>query len=81
MNYNFYRAFEILSLSTDGITVEQLEMILPDEFGGKFENKRLNERLKIEALYQASIHNQLNDIKQVELDELLLVPTDLNYKQ
>jgi tRNA U34 5-carboxymethylaminomethyl modifying enzyme MnmG/GidA len=56
-------------------------MILPDKFGGKFENKRLNERLKIEAIYQASIHDQLNDIEQVELDELLLVPTNLDYRQ
>ncbi|XP_025416283.1 protein MTO1 homolog, mitochondrial isoform X2 [Sipha flava] len=79
-NPDFKTAFEILSLSTDGITVEQLEMILPDKFGGKFENKRLNERLKIEAIYQASIHDQLNDIEQVELDELLLVPTNLDYR-
>lgn len=70
-----------MSLTTDGITVEQLEMILPDKFGGKFECKRLNERLKIEAIYQASIHNQQDDIDRVEFDQLLLVPADIDYRQ
>lgn len=56
-------------------------MILPNTFGGKFEDKKLNERLKIEAIYQASIQDQQDDIERVELDQLLLIPTNLDYRQ
>lgn len=70
-----------MGLSTDGITLRQLEMILPDKFDGKFENNRIGERLKIEALYQASVYDQQEDIERVELDQCLLVPKDIDYTQ
>jgi len=71
----------MLGLSTDGVTLRQLEMILPDKFGGKFEDNRIGERLKIEALYQASIYDQQEDIERVEVDQSLLVPKDIDYTQ
>jgi len=70
-----------LGLSTEGITLRQLEMILPDNFGGKFEDNRIEERLKIEALYQASIYDQQEDIERIEVDQSLLVPKDIDYTQ
>uniref|UniRef100_A0A2H8TQN9 Protein MTO1, mitochondrial n=1 Tax=Melanaphis sacchari TaxID=742174 RepID=A0A2H8TQN9_9HEMI len=72
-------AFEMLGLSKEGITLQQLETVLPDKFGGKFEDNRIWERLKIEALYQASIYDQQEDIEQVEVDQSLLVPKDIDY--
>lgn len=74
-----HRAFEVLGLTTDGITVQQLESILPNEFGGKFKDSKICERLKIEALYQASVQEQQEDIERVELDQSLLVPNDIDY--
>lgn len=70
-----------MGLSTEGITLQQLEKILPNKFGGKFSNSQIGERLKIEALYQASICDQQEDIERVELDQSLLVPKDLDYTQ
>lgn len=70
-----------MGLYTDGITVQQLEMILPNQFGGKFMDSKLNARLKIEALYQSSICNQKDDIERVELDQSLLIPANIEYTQ
>jgi len=70
-----------LGLSNEGITLQQLEMILPDNFGRQFEDNRIRERLKIEALYQASIYDQQEDIDRVEVDQSLLVPKDIDYTQ
>lgn len=72
-------AFEMLGLSTEGITIQQLETVIPDKFGGKFKDNGICERLKIEALYQASIYDQQEDIERVELDQSLLVPKDIDY--
>jgi len=71
----------VLGLSTDGITLQQLETILPDEFGEKFRDVKIGTRLKIEALYQASVRDQQDDIERVELDQSLLVPSDIDYTQ
>jgi len=71
----------MLGLSTKGITIQQLETVIPDKFGGKFKDSRICERLKIEALYQASIYDQQEDIERVELDQSLLVPKDIVYTQ
>lgn len=70
-----------MGLSTEGVTLEQLKSILPDQFGKEFENCKISERLKIEALYQVSVHDQRDDIERVELDQSLLVPTDIDYSQ
>lgn len=70
-----------MGLSNEGITLRQLEMILPEHFGGQFEDNRIGERLKIEALYQASIYDQQEDIERVEVDQSLLVPKDIDYTQ
>lgn len=70
-----------MGLSSDNVTVQQLETILPDLFRGKFENIKIHDRLKIEALYQASIHEQQDDIERVEFDQSLLIPTDMDYNQ
>jgi len=71
----------MLGLSTEGITIQQLKTVIPDKFGKKFEDNRICERLKIEALYQESIYDQQEDIERVELDQSLLVPKDIDYTQ
>lgn len=76
-----YRAFEVLGLSTEDITLKQLETILSDQFGKKFRDVKIGTRLKIEALYRASVHDQRDDIERVELDQSLLVPTNIDYTQ
>lgn len=58
-----------------------METLLPDQFGGKFDNSKIGNRLKIEALYQASVNDQQADIEQVEIDQSLLVPTDIDYNK
>lgn len=73
------RAFEILGLAPDDISIQQIETILPDEFGGKFGDSNINMRLKIEALYQSSVHEQQDDIERVELDQSLFIPSDVDY--
>jgi len=70
-----------LGLCTDGITVQHLEAILPDQFGGKFQDNKISARLKIEAFYQTYVHNQKEDIDRVEFDQSLHIPTDINYTQ
>lgn len=70
-----------MGLYTDGITVQQLETILPDQFGGKFMDGKLNARLKIEALYQLPVCDQKDDIERVELDQSLLIPANIEYTQ
>lgn len=83
--FNFWliycSAYEILGLSTLGVSLQQLETILPDKFGHKFQNNNIRNRLKIEALYQASILEQQDDIDRVELDQSLLIPSDIDYTQ
>lgn len=71
----------MLALSSDQITIQQLGTILPDVFKGQFENTKVCNRLKIEALYQTSINDQQDDIERVEHDQSLLIPTDINYNQ
>lgn len=77
----YYRAYEILGLSTSGITLEQLEAKFPNEFGGKFGDSNIKSRLKTEALYHASILEQRDDIERVELDQSLLIPSNTDYTQ
>lgn len=71
----------MLGVSSDSITLNQLETLLPDHFSGKFENSKIKMRLKVEALYQASVRDQQNDIERVELDQSLSVPMDINYTE
>lgn len=77
----YFRAYDILGFSAEGITLQQLEAICPDKFGGKFDDDKLCDRLKIEALYQISVHGQQGDIERVELDQSLLIPTDIDYTE
>lgn len=71
----------MLGISSDNITLQQLEAIVPDQFIGKFSNSKICDRLKIEALYQTSIHDQQDDIERVEQDQSLLIPGDIDYAQ
>lgn len=77
----WFRAFEVLGFGSDDITLQKLETVLPNQFGGKFKDNKINARLMIEALYRSSIHEQQEDIDRVEQDEMLLVPTDIDYKK
>ncbi|XP_050434948.1 protein MTO1 homolog, mitochondrial [Adelges cooleyi] len=74
-------ALEILGLVTEGITLEQLEKILPHELNGKFNCSKLKTRLKIEAIYHLSVRNQQNEIERMELDQALLLPSDIDYSE
>jgi len=71
----------VLGLSTDGITLQQLETILPDEFSKKFRDVKISTRLKIEALYQLSVRDQQDDVERIELEQSLILPSDIDYTQ
>lgn len=70
-----------MGISTIGTTLNKLETVFPDQFKGKFRDTNIGNRLKIEALYKASILDQHDDIEQVELDQSLHVPSDIDYTQ
>lgn len=71
----------MLGLSMEDISLQQLQTLLPDQFGGKFEDSNIATRLKIEAFYQASVRDQQDDVERVELDQSLLVPPDIDYTE
>lgn len=72
-------AFDMLGIPADDISVDQLISIEPKLFGFLRNDDHIAMRLKIEALYDYSVHEQLKDVEDVRRDEGLLIPSDINY--
>ncbi|XP_050543833.1 protein MTO1 homolog, mitochondrial isoform X2 [Daktulosphaira vitifoliae] len=74
-------ALEILGLANEGITLNLLKPILPAQFIKKINDANLETRLKIEAMYHLLVSEQQDDIARMELDQSLIIPSDLNFSE
>ncbi|XP_037954638.1 protein MTO1 homolog, mitochondrial-like [Teleopsis dalmanni] len=72
-------AFLMLGVSADGITVDQLIKLYPEELDWLENENIIKERLKIEALYDFFVKEQMQEVEDVRRDECLLIPTDIDY--
>jgi tRNA U34 5-carboxymethylaminomethyl modifying enzyme MnmG/GidA len=69
----------MLSVSHDDITVEKLIKALPDAFSQLGNDRNLNQRLRIEALYEAALIEQQEEVMEVRRDEALRIPSHIDY--
>jgi tRNA U34 5-carboxymethylaminomethyl modifying enzyme MnmG/GidA len=69
----------MLSVSHDEITVEKLVKALPDVFSQLGDDKNLNQRLRIEALYETALVEQQEEVMEVRRDEALRIPSHIDY--
>lgn len=80
VTYNlFVSAFEMLTINHDEITVEKLTEALPDVFTELADDRNLNHRLKVEALYEAALVEQQEEMTEVKRDEALRIPSHIDY--
>lgn len=72
-------AFDMLSIAKNGVEVEQVAQLHPDELGWVSRNNELCRRLKIEAIYEMLICDQAEEVEEVRRDEKLIIPNTLDY--
>lgn len=72
-------AFEILALSNEGITIKDILNCLPRKYIHIPECSKLRNRIKVEALYEMSIISQEEEIAEIQRDESLLIPDNIDY--
>jgi len=75
----FVSAFDMLSVSHDEITVEKLTEALPNVFAQLIGDRTLNHRLQVEALYEAALAEQQEEVMEVKQDEALRIPSCIDY--
>lgn len=66
-------------LKHEEVDMESLAKVVPDLFKKYTQCRELAERLKIEATYESVVFHQLQEIKEVQRDETLQLPKDLDY--
>ncbi|XP_062042341.1 protein MTO1 homolog, mitochondrial isoform X2 [Lepus europaeus] len=66
-------------LKHEEVDMESLAKVVPDLFKKYTQCRELAERLKIEATYESVVFHQLQEIKEVQRDEALQLPKDLDY--
>uniref|UniRef100_A0A8C8YXV7 5-taurinomethyluridine-[tRNA] synthase subunit MTO1, mitochondrial n=1 Tax=Prolemur simus TaxID=1328070 RepID=A0A8C8YXV7_PROSS len=66
-------------LKFEEVDMELLAKAVPDPLKKYTECRELATRLKIEATYESALFHQLQEIKEVQRDEALQLPTDLDY--
>ncbi|XP_005007689.3 protein MTO1 homolog, mitochondrial isoform X1 [Cavia porcellus] len=71
------RALDVLKY--EEVDMELLAKAVPDPLKKYTECRELAERLKIEASYESILLYQLQEIKEVQRDEALQLPEDLDY--
>ena len=54
-------------------------MALPDVFAQLVDDRNLTQRLKIEALYEAALLEQQEEVMEVRRDEALRIPNHIDY--
>lgn len=69
----------MLSVSHDEITVEKLTKALPDVFSQLGNDRNLNQRLRTEALYEAALVEQQEEVMEIRRDEALRIPSHIDY--
>lgn len=78
-NTMYKSAFEMLSIFSDGIEVENLVELEPKLLSWILEDSVLCRRLKIEALYDIAIGEQAKEVEEVRRDEGLEIPRNIDY--
>lgn len=71
-------AFNMLDINNEEITIDMLAKIIPDFIPLTLDHT-LKERLHIEALYEYYVAEQEEEIKEMQREESLIIPQDLNY--
>lgn len=71
-------AFEFLSIPGKP-SVEEICEVDKQLFGWIKEDRKLANRLKIEAIYSRAVQDQQLEISQLELDQSMELPQDLDY--
>ncbi|XP_048209646.1 protein MTO1 homolog, mitochondrial [Perognathus longimembris pacificus] len=71
------RALDVLKY--EKVDMELLANAVPEPLRKYAQCRELAERLKIEATYESALSYQLQEIKEVQRDEALLLPEDLDY--
>ncbi|KAL5284954.1 MTO1 family protein [Megaselia abdita] len=77
---NFKSAFDMLAMSNDNITCEDLSKV-DDALKWLSGEPQIAQRIKIEALYEFSVKEQMKDVEEVRKDEKLVIPKDIDYFQ
>ncbi|XP_064425628.1 protein MTO1 homolog, mitochondrial isoform X2 [Latimeria chalumnae] len=70
-------AFDLLQYQD--ITMEMLASLFPESLGKFAECRELAERLRIEGVYESHVAHQLEEMREVQKDEALRLPEDLDY--
>uniref|UniRef100_A0A8C5R246 5-taurinomethyluridine-[tRNA] synthase subunit MTO1, mitochondrial n=1 Tax=Leptobrachium leishanense TaxID=445787 RepID=A0A8C5R246_9ANUR len=65
-------------LKYQGVDLEVLSRIFPDALK-RFVQRQIAERLKIEAIYEYHVTQQQREIAEVQKDEALVLPEDIDY--
>lgn len=76
-NTNVQSAFNLLR--NNEISIDMIIKVLPDRFGHLAQDSIILERLKIEALYAASIKGLQEEIDEIRKNEQMIIPSSIDY--
>lgn len=68
----------MLEFSKDDVTVAMLANVVP-ELKSLLDDSVIENRLKIEALYEAAIREQAVDVEEMRREEALIIPDNIDY--
>ncbi|GAB1861383.1 Protein MTO1 homolog, mitochondrial [Camponotus japonicus] len=72
-------AFEMLSITEEKVTFEQLANCLPNLLGHLARDPTLAERIEIEAKYAHVVADQQDQVEDIRRNEQMIIPNDINY--
>lgn len=73
-------AFSMLTNTNVDIKFDDLVVALPEEFGHLGNDQFLSRRLKIEAIYDNAIKEQMQEVAEVRKHERMLIPLNFDYE-
>lgn len=77
---SFKSAFDMLAMANDNINCDDLSKV-DDTLKWLSDEPQIANRIKIEALYEFSVKEQMHDIHEVKREEMLVIPKDIDYFQ
>lgn len=77
---NFKSAFDMLAMSNDNISCEDLAKV-DSSLKWISSEPQIAQRIKIEALYEFFVGEQMKDVEAVRKEEMLVIPKDIDYFQ
>ncbi|KAJ3643190.1 hypothetical protein Zmor_025915 [Zophobas morio] len=72
------RAFNVIDIYNEGITITMLAKVAPELLPLSYD-KSLENRLHIEAMYEAAAAEQAEEVKELRKEESLVIPRDIDY--